>query len=279
MGNLAYLYGFIDLHYDILGLNMEQFKFIFWVFYLTASMIAFTVIFVHIFRNKQIKIPLKSVAVILLIVLGFVGAYLFKQYKDRKPFYKITKIEVSKPLTPLVIIKEAMPVTRREPLPIDAESKIQAYLNTIDKNRPVIIGAPREIQIQFPDPLNPKSPHAVFQIVIENKGKQWAKDIAITWDIKDMGASGRRITPPDEWRNIIGKKKEVYMLGPKMGFIQIYGPEIGAYAEKNPPNIEVTIKVDYQDEGGNKYSYYCKSKTISETLEGRRYLFDIIDVK
>ena len=279
MGVSCRCYVSIALYYDILGLTMEQIKFLFWVFYLIASIIAFVVIFIYVVRNKEIKIPVKGIVLILAVALTFIGLYLFEQYKDRKPFYKMIGIETSRPLTPPVIIEESLPVTRKEPLPIEVEPKIKAYLNTIDKNRPVIIGAPREIQIQFPDPLNPKSPHAVFQIVIENKGKQWAKDITITWDIKDMGADGRRITPPDEWRNIIGKKKEVYMLGPKMGFVQIYGPEIGAYAEKNPPDIEVRIKVDYKDEGGNKYSYYCKNKTIPETVEGRRYFFDIIEIK
>lgn len=41
-----------------------------------------------------------------------------------------------------------------------------------------------------------------------------AVDMSIKWDIKD---EGRRMTPPDEWRKIIGKKEEI----PTLNFFKI----------------------------------------------------------
>jgi len=243
-----------------------------WKTLLVITTIIIVVVYKYATRNKE----LSKLTILSFIILTFTMAYLgYRSYhwynkKYDRPFSKIeTGIsESTKKISQIIL-----------PLPIEKEPAIKRYLMSTQKDRPIIIGAPREVQIKFTDPLNPTSPHAVFQIVFENKGTQRAQDINIEWDIKDMGAQGQRITPPDEWARITGKKKETYSLGPRMGFLQIYGPEIGAYAQKDPPNIEVAITVTYKDIKDKQYSYYCRAKTIIEQSENRRYFFNVEDIK
>ncbi|MCQ9208253.1 MAG: hypothetical protein NG712_02615 [Omnitrophica bacterium] len=238
-----------------------------WLTFVIASSTILIAVLIHTLLTKRYPIRVRIVLLLGYFLLGYWG---YKQYI----IFEIERPKISKP-TPIVD-KSLQP---RLPLPIEEESKIKEYLNKTSKDQPIIIGVPRQVQIQFTDPSYPSSPHAVFQIVFENKGNQIANNISIEWDIKDMGANARRITPPDEWSRIVGKKPETYTLTPKMGFLQIYGPEIGAYAEKDPPDIEVAITVRYTDNKSGKFTYYCRSRTLQELSSERIYYFDILEVR
>jgi len=113
--------------------------------------------------------------------------------------------------------------------------------------------------------------------VFENRGKQWAKNIKIGWTIIDK--DNRLITPPSEWYKIVegNEQKPIPSIEPNQGFLYIYGPEIGAYAEKEPPELTITLDVTYNDDSGSKYAYHLKSKTVIKPSPDNRYFFEILE--
>jgi len=247
-----------------------------WKICLLITTVSFAMVIWVIIKKGMRSNALMILVILLISMMTGLGyqAYVWYNKDYGRPFLKTTKTTEKD----LYLLSKTT-VQRPEPLLIQDELRIKEYLKNIPKDRPVIIGAPREVQIQFTDPLHPESPHAVFQIVFENKGKKWAKDINVLWNIRDMGADGRRITPPNEWSKIIGKDPEIFPLGPNQGALQIYGPEIGAYAQTKPPNLELTATVYYKDEAGREYRYYFKSRSLPASYPNRRYFFDIQDVR
>ena len=247
-----------------------------WKICLLVTAFSFATVIWVVIKKGMRSNALMVLAIVLISAMIGLGyqAHIWYNKDYGRPFLKTTKTTEQD-----LCLLEKTTVQKPEPLPIQDESLIKEYLKNTPNNRPVIIGAPREVQIQFTDPLHPESPHAVFQIVFENKGKKWAKDIDVLWNIKDMGADGGRITPPNEWSKIIGKEPEIFPLGPNQGALQIYGPEIGAYAQTKPPQIQMTVTVHYKDENGNQYTYYFKGKTLPTVYPKKRYFFKIQEVK
>jgi hypothetical protein len=161
-------------------------------------------------------------------------------------------------------------------VPLGSEPRIEEYLKNIDKNRPIIVAIPLVLQIRFTDPMNPKSPHALMYILLKNNGNLKAVGTNVKWEIID---NGNRITPPDEWNKVIGRKEESFVLEPGRYLTYLYGPEIGTYASTSPPKIELTLRVKYKRDDEKEYSYFCKSKSNPNPKPKDTYVFDILDVK
>lgn len=243
-----------------------------WYLYLFVSTIATVMVILYVFLNKKSSKVLRAVVAVLLIVflVILVRYFIFKN----EPFFKIVNIDTSKKLYQKDMLKHQI-----LPLPIEAEPLIKNYLNKMSADKPLLIGVPREVQIKFTDPINPRSPHAIIRVVFENQGNQTAKNIEIKWNIIDKG--DRKITAPDEWYQIAEgtKQKAIASLNPKQGFVYIYGPEIGAYAETEPPDLTIILNITYSDESGNEYKYYLKSKTMLKSSSDGKYFFEILDVR
>ncbi|MFA6142692.1 MAG: hypothetical protein WC738_05315 [Candidatus Omnitrophota bacterium] len=251
-----------------------------WKILFGITLLAIILVMNSIIRHRRITIINICFAVVLLILTVNLGykAYSWYSKKYSRPFFQLLNLDRlnSWMLSSRRIYSDSNILA---PLPIEKEGFIAQYLLSVNKNRPVIIGAPREAQIKFTDPLNPRSPHAVLQVIFENKGNGWAKDISIKWQILDK--NNRIITPPDEWRRIIEgtSYSNIPMLGPQQGFLYIYGPEIGAYAEAEPPDLVISLYIIYKDEKDVEYKYFCKSKTVSRISGERKYFFDIVEIK
>jgi len=202
--------------------------------------------------------------IILTPFIAYIGYNQYTLYKKEKAFSRIHEIKDRTKINRLVI-------------PFRLEPHIEKYLNSINnKERPIIITVPLIVQIRFTDPVNPKSPHAIFYILLKNEGNKKAIGINIEWNIID---NGNRITPPDEWNRSIGKEEPSLTLEPSQTVQYLYGPEIGAYAASDKPKIDLTLIIDYKDEDGKQYTYYCKGQTNPNPKPKDIYLFDILEVK
>lgn len=105
--------------------------------------------------------------------------------------------------------------------------------------KPIISVFPNYFGLSYPNPASPSSLHGTFVINIENKGGAKALISEINWKIID---GDRPITPPDEWRRIIGEPEiGKFYLGPHSGMRYLYGPEIGA-SGKNKILLHVEVK-------------------------------------
>ncbi len=231
--------------------------------YLLVSILTIFFVLVYIIRSKSFARPFKFIVLILFPVVIFVGYQQYTLYKKQKA------------TLPLREVKDKEKI--RLVIPLEEQPLIRKYLESIDRdNRPVIIAIPLILQVRFTDPINPASPHGICYILFKNEGKLKAVDVDVKWEIIDNGA---KITPPDEWNKFIGKKEELYVLNPNQYMSYLYGPEIGAYAQKSPPNIELTLRVKYKSEDGKEYSYSCRSKTDPTPKPKETYTFNILDVK
>jgi|GEM_PF-6866252 hypothetical protein len=98
---------------------------------------------------------------------------------------------------------------------------------------------PATFSLSYPNPSSPSSLHGTFVMNIANKGAEEAIITDIKWKIID---GDRPITPPDEWRKIIGKPQlDKFYLPGHTGMRYIYGPEIGA-SGKNKITLSVEVK-------------------------------------
>ena len=236
---------------------------ILWGLYLLISIITIIFALVYIIRSKSFSSLFKIMVLILCPFVIFVGYQQYTLYKKQKATLPLREVK-DKEKIKLVV-------------PLEAQPLIRQYLESIDRDsRPVIIAIPLVLQVRFTDPISPMSPHGICYILFKNEGKLKAVDIDIKWEIID---NGNKITPPDEWNKIIGRKEEFYVLNPNQYMSYLYGPEIGACACTSPPNIELTLRVNYKDEAGREYSYYCKSKSNPKPKPKDTYIFDILDVK
>lgn len=234
-----------------------------WNVYLVISSIAIISVLVYMLASKHFAKLIKVGVIILSPFIIYIGYNQYNLYKEQKAFPRIEEIKDRTKINRLV-------------MPFESESHIKEYLNGISKDRPVVITMPLIVQVRFTDPVNPTSPHAIFHILLKNEGNKKAVDINIKWDIVD---NGNRITPPDEWNKIIGKKEGSLALDPGQITGYLYGPEIGAYASSGIPKIELVLRIDYKDEDGKEYSYYCRSQMNPELKPKDSYLFDILEVK
>ncbi|MDD2688549.1 MAG: hypothetical protein PHT41_00125 [Candidatus Omnitrophica bacterium] len=228
-----------------------------WKILLVISTLSIIISFWYIQRSKKYTGAIKiaffvSIGVIFLLLYQ---SYIWYNKKYNRP--------ISKKIYRVIV-------------PLEVESHIKGYLKTINEDRPVVIAIPLIVQIRFTDPMSPNSPHALCYIFLKNVGNLKAADVDIKWEIND---NGNRITPPDEWNKIIGRKEEAFVLNPNQFLTYLYGPEIGAYAQKTPPNIELTLRVKYKGENGKEYNYFCRSKSNPEPKPKDTYTFDILDVK
>lgn len=238
---------------------------IWWKIFLILSVTAIIIVVGYTLKSRKHPKFIRMVSFILFI--SFFGltyqAYIWYNKKYDRPVSKITRTDKMKVFFRLI--------------PVEKEPPVEEYLKATNQyNRPVVIAFPIDIQIRFTDPISPNSPHAIIRVLFANKGAFKAEDMRIKWEIMD---EGRRITPPDEWGEIIGKKEKIPPLYSNQNFVYLYGPEIGAYAASKPPNIELTLEVNYKGEDGKEYNYYCKSKSNPKPYPDRSYLFDILDIK
>ena len=98
---------------------------------------------------------------------------------------------------------------------------------------------PAAFSLSYPNPDSPSSLHGTFVMNIANKGAEEAIITDIKWKIID---GDRPITPPAEWRKIIGKPQlDKFYLPGHTGMRYIYGPEIGA-SGKNKITLSVEVK-------------------------------------
>ena len=98
---------------------------------------------------------------------------------------------------------------------------------------------PAVFSLSYPNPDSPSSLHGTFVMNIANKGAEEAIITDIKWKIID---GDRPITPPAEWRKIIGKPQlDKFYLPGHTGMRYIYGPEIGA-SGKNKITLSVEVK-------------------------------------
>lgn len=237
-----------------------------WNVYLVISSIAAISALAYILVSKRFTRLIRVGVIILFPFITYIGYNQYILYKKQKAFPKIEEIKDRAKINKLV-------------MPFESESHIKEYLNgisKISKDRPIIITMPLIVQVRFTDPVNPTSPHAIFYILLKNEGNKKAVGINIKWDIID---NGNRITPPDEWNKIVGREEKPLALDPGQITGYLYGPEIGAYAASGIPKIELALRIDYKDEGGKEYSYYCRSQTNPKPKPKDSYLFDILEVK
>lgn len=236
---------------------------ILWNVYLVISIIAVISVLVYIIASKRFTGLIKVAVIILFPFIAYIGYNQYILYKKQKAFPKIEEIKDSAKINKLV-------------MPFESESHIKEYLRGISNDRPIIVAMPLIAQIRFTDPINPTSPHAIFYTLFKNEGKKRAVDINIEWEIID---NGNRITPPDEWNKIIGKKEGFLTLDPGQIAGYMYGPEIGAYAASEIPKIDLALKATYKGEDSKEYQYHCKSKSNPNPLPKNTYSFDIVELK
>lgn len=225
------------------------------------------IFFVIYYRNRKgsLSMFVKITFFILIVIMLALGYQSYRWYnkKYNRPILKELKTDYAR--TPLLSI------------PIEENPFIREYLTEVDKDRPVIIAFSQPLQIRFTDPLSPNSPHAIISTIFENKGYMRALDMHIEWNITDRG---RRITSPNEWNKIIGKKEiELPILNANQHLIYVYGPEIGAYASSEPPEIELMFKVSYKDEKGKEYEKSFKFKSNPKPNPDDSYNFDILGIE
>lgn len=126
--------------------------------------------------------------------------------------------------------------------------------------KPVIAISPDSFRLSYPNPASPSSLHGTFTINIENNGDENALIPEISWKIID---GDRTITPPEEWRKIIGEPQlQKFYLPAHTGMRYIYGPEIGA-AGKNKILLGVSVKYANPIEKNRPLYVSAYSGTIS----------------
>lgn len=229
----------------------------FWKIFLAISSLSIIMLIWYAQKTRKHAKAIKIALFTLLIFILFLGyqSYIWYNKKYNRPI-STKKYKLS--------------------VPFEAEPKIKEYLGNISKERPVVVAIPLVVQIRFTDPMSPDSPHALSYILLKNEGNLRAVDVDVKWEITD---NERRITPPDEWNKIIGRKDELFVLNPNQYITYLYGPEIGAYARTLPPNIELILRINYRSEDGKEYSYYCKGVSNPNPQPKDTYLFDVIEVK
>lgn len=116
----------------------------------------------------------------------------------------------------------------------DIPQEVRTYIK-----KPLVSVFPNSFSLSYPNSASPSSLHGTFILNIENKGDGKALISEINWKIID---GDRPITPPDEWRRIIGEPEiGKFYLAPHTGMRYLYGPEIGA-SGKNKILLYIEIK-------------------------------------
>ncbi|MCQ9207429.1 MAG: hypothetical protein NG740_06100 [Omnitrophica bacterium] len=134
------------------------------------------------------------------------------------------------------------------------------------KDRPAISVYPKSFTLSYPNPASPSSLHGTFTVNIENTGAVNALISDIRWKIVD---GERSITPPNEWRKIIGEPKvNKFYLSSFTGMRYIYGPEIGS-SGKNKISLVVEVKYkNPRDKSGITHTaYYAGSLNYDRNIK------------
>ncbi|MDD5428216.1 MAG: hypothetical protein PHI58_03145 [Candidatus Omnitrophica bacterium] len=116
--------------------------------------------------------------------------------------------------------------------------------------------APLSFRLLQPNPTCISPLYGQFNIGIANVGNKKIVISEIKWKILD---GTREITPPDEWRKIIGEPKvEQFYLAPKKGITYLYGPEIDP-VKKNRITLGIEVKYSILQWFGKKrrVAYYA----------------------
>jgi hypothetical protein len=190
-----------------------------------------------------------KIILVLVILIGLAITWTIIRNVDR-----IKRIIFSKD----GIILEYYQLSKKIPTPVSKKPSFRGEFAAATIRKPIVTVFPDSFYLSHPNTASPSSLHGKIVFNIENIGNAKALITDINWMIID---NDRRITPPNEWRKIVGETKigKIYIPA-YTGMRYTYGPEITALGKGT---MRLSVEVKYQNPYDKKdviYTAYYSGK-------------------